>query len=410
MKLPGSALAYTMVLTMVIGALLGSLLAINQHYRKLFHSQYAEDRARDNLRSGMNMILSMSPVTKQSFAMSLFESPLDSFYARTEPWGLFRLVLGKGVFANTIETRACLAGQTLPATTAALFLSGEKQPLTLAGDTHITGDVVSKRSDFIAGKVEGFRYSGNRLVEGRILPFASYPSPIKNECPLNPVFPTLPRPAAGMAVVANLRAVQTWEGDNLEIAESKSVYIDSIYLSGKCKIISGNELIISRRASLNHCLLFARKIIIEDGFSGRIQAFATDSLIVGKNVHLEYPSVIGIKKSTTQPVFLRLDAGSVLEGELIFDGGKLTQPPFSRDHILICQGAIIYGCVKTSHNLDLRGKVNGIVATGNFLLNTPGTVYENYLFGAEINPAELSPEFAGIITDSTRWLQIIEWL
>lgn len=413
MKFSGSTLAYTMTITLVIASMLGGILAVNEHYRQILHGRYAEERARENLRSGMAWLMSLSPAGEQLFATNLFESKRDSFYAKTEDWGLLRLVHGVGVMAKQKVSRSCLVGQPLPASTSALMLTENRQPLTVSGNTRIMGDAILGRSDVHAGRVGERRYSGDQMVYGKVFQPGEndvHVFPLTLPHSLKTILHNLPSPIPGVMVLSDIEAEQPWQGNGMVIDQKQSLILENMTLSGKCLIISANEILISQTTSLNHCLLVGRKVVIQDGFSGRIQVFATDTIEVGANVHLQYPSVLGLVKSRVVPALMQMGAGTVLEGEIIFDQGTTTVARNPDDYILINRGATIFGLVKVQHNLDLQGKVNGSVIAGNFLLRTPATVYFNYLLDAVIDPAELSPEFSGAITDPAGRLKIIEWL
>ncbi|MDX2247950.1 MAG: hypothetical protein SF052_14285 [Bacteroidia bacterium] len=412
MKFSGSTMAYTMTLTLLIATLLGSILTVNKHYRRVLNARYTQERARENLVSGMAFLLSRRPAGSESHAIGLFEFSPDSFYAETEDWGLLRLVHGKGVYAQSQEFRSCMVGQPLAVSTAALVLTGSNMPLTVAGNTRIMGDAVLPRRDVYAGKVDGRNYTGERTVYGKItsldeIPFIyskNIPEQVKN------ILLNLPDPLEGIMDLMNIEATQPWQGEGLEIRQSQSLRLENVNLSGKCRIISGDQVFISSAARLNNCLIFARKIVIGAGFSGRLQAYATDTLEVGENVRLTYPSLLGVAKTHATPAYLSLGKGTVLEGEVIFDPGYIPVARNPKDYVLIGPEATVYGEVRAAHNLDLRGKVNGRVIAGNLLLRTAGTLYINYLLDATLNLGELSPEFAGAISEPPEVLKIIEWL
>jgi hypothetical protein len=152
-------------------------------------------------------------------------------------------------------------------------------------------------------------------------------------------------------------------------------------------------------------------IIIASGFKGKIQLFATDSIIIQKNVTLEYPSSLvaaGIEKSYSR---IQIAEGSKIDGTVvayadIAANGNVT--------VKLDKESEIYGTVYCAGKFEHLGKVFGSVYCDYFFLQTNQGYYENHILDAWIDPIALEPKFStGTIfnADSLKLINnIISWL
>ena len=101
-------------------------------------------------------------------------------------------------------------------------------------------------------------------------------------------------------------------------------------------------------------LIFAPYIEIEDGFEGNVQAFARDSLVVGRNCQLQYPSVLGLMKMQSgffQP-FIHVGEKSLVQGVLFS-----YQEVIDREQTVIRleKGTFIEGMVYADGYAEIKG-------------------------------------------------------
>lgn len=73
------------------------------------------------------------------------------------------------------------------------------------------------------------------------------------------------------------------------------IYTDSLVVTGKIEgnvILSGRYIKISRKADINDAIIISKKVVIESGFAGSLQVFATERISIDSSVSLKYPSTI----------------------------------------------------------------------------------------------------------------------
>lgn len=415
MRFSGSTMAYAMTTTLVISAMLTGIIFLNQSQRSVLNRRVFTERARDNLQSGMKLLLEQKDIHRREYQFQLFGSIQDSFRTRTEPWGLYWLMHSEGISRHHRVFRSSLTGCVPREPQLALDLGDSGVPLSLAGDSRLLGDVRLPSEGIVRGKVGSRRYSGQDLFRGRRLRQEGFPGRVMlSETVIRPLrnilrnLPQLP-PGKNMMLLDGETMFQPWEGEIRHIRDQKTILLGDVRIKGKYMITSGDEIIVSGKAKLDHTVLIARKIIIGENFSGRIQAFATDTLEIRPGAHLRYPSVAGIVKVNDKPCYLHFDRQTILEGSVICISVEDNRI-HDGDYALIESGSLVYGEVIIEQNLDLRGRVYGQVHTRNFELRAPSVRYRNYLLDAVIDPGELSPEFSGVIKDRNDLWKVIEWL
>ena len=210
-------------------------------------------------------------------------------------------------------------------------------------------------------------------------------------------------------ILSGARQEISWQEKAFKYQSPGDLELNGGVFAGKCIIMAAGEITVKANSSLTHTLLFARKIRFEKGFSGTIQAFATEQIELEEGVELDYPSIILIAK-TDLPAQLIIGKNATIEGAVIMDHNLFSAKKEMNDYCLIGHGAVVWGLLYATHNLDIKGQLMGSVVTDGFLLKTPGRSYRNHLLDAEINFGELSAGFAAPLIFGKKKPQLIEWL
>ncbi|UMY66254.1 MULTISPECIES: polymer-forming cytoskeletal protein [unclassified Flavobacterium] len=159
--------------------------------------------------------------------------------------------------------------------------------------------------------------------------------------------------------------------------------LDGMALSGNFLVTASDTLVVPRSSTLDNVILRAPVILIEEGFRGRLQAFATKSLLVGKDVVLRYPSVLCLKAPGAGLSELALGEKSRVAGLLVLFGNDVGNIPQHKLHI--DPEAVVTGDVYCSGKVSIRGKVNGSVYANRMYYEDGGTASENALVGTWID-------------------------
>ena len=149
-----------------------------------------------------------------------------------------------------------------------------------------------------------------------------------------------------------------------------------------------------------------REIVIARDFKGTLQAFATDTLVVGNHAALGFPSVVALVGSAN--AYLEIQAGVSIEGALLSFNLKKEPAGF----VKIEEGVVVSGQLYVDGALQLMGDVRGSVMCRKLVYELPSGIVENHLIDVAIdNELMLKTDFLGIpIGEQNGGAGVLKWL
>jgi hypothetical protein len=155
----------------------------------------------------------------------------------------------------------------------------------------------------------------------------------------------------------------------------------------------------------------APMIIVESGFKGKTQLFAADTVLIQKNVTLQYPSSVVSAGIETSYSHILIAEESRVEGTVL----AFAEIEANRNvSVKLGAGSEIYGMVYCAGKMEHLGKIFGSLYCDFFFLQTRQGYYENHMLDAWVDPTVLEPHFsAGALfkTDSLKQINnVISWL
>jgi hypothetical protein len=166
---------------------------------------------------------------------------------------------------------------------------------------------------------------------------------------------------------------------------------------------------------LDNVLIFAKAIIVQEGFRGTCQLFASDSIAVGRNCHFSYPSCLGIIRSKTTKFSaqarISVGEGTTITGT-IFTWEKT--PNQLKPLIQLNKRDTINGQVYSQDAVAFKDGciIHGSVFSTRFLYQNSFTLYENYLINLQLNSNKLSPYYlsSSMLPVASKKEGILQWL
>lgn len=411
-----SALHLALVIALVVTILLGSLIYLHYFYR----SQTQKLNRWDTLQQGVEAasILSLSNDFPYTASDSLFTSVIsteDSIKISKQYWGFFDCVtISSWRHIDTLR-RAFLAGRQVSDSTV-LYIVDEDRPLSISGKTILQGTAFFPKSGIRPAFVDGEYYDGiAEMVRGHIkestrsLPAAETDRIEKIHALYNEAkeadYPILP-------YEATLRQSFFQPTQIYHVSLPMSIMQDSII--GNIVIIADSAITISSRTHWQDAILIAPYIKFEDKVLAAGQFFAFDSLRVGKDVEVRYPSVLALLRADTAKTSGQWSMGenSRLEGlALAYRASVADQKDvleLSKNTVI--EGDVIsYGMLKYTDPLTIHGTLH----TYRFITQRPSSLYENYLINLRIerekrHPHYVSPYFWSAEKKAKQ--AIVQWL
>lgn len=400
--LRGGSLFYALAITVIMGLVSSSLLLAAYYTRLHLQRDEIREEVIRNSSSGLELIMDEQFITgyNASADIDLFGNGTDSVLLETKPWGAFEIAIASAHNKSFRRTRIAAIGWKCEANDkTALTIADLDRPLSITGNTKLTGDCYLPKSGIQRAYIEGQNYSGDKMVYGNIKAADRF-IPNYNDTLVKRIknlFEFQPANDDSIIHMEQFAASDSIENSflnkTLYIFSAGPIKIDDQKITGQVCIISLSAIRIGKNSSVHNALLVAPYIEIENETEGDFQAFARDSFHVGEKVHLHYPTVLGIIATVRSP-----DLAAMLIGEKTHIMGQLFACSIQNDfrkHVLIITGkeSIVYGEIYSTDLLDHKGKVYGEVICTKFQLKTPSAEYENHLMNAVIDRTKRSPEY-----------------
>ena len=417
-KIQAGALQFVVFVSVVVAVLLSGFILLTYTHR-VFRQQAGGTvkmvRVTDDAYS---YIAKRTIPLRSPFTIPLQDKTLE-VTAERDLWGIFEKIVVTSRW-NTHELRrvALVGGWDSKEKMTALYVKDNARPLILTGNTRIQGNVLLPRQGVRPGNIAGTSYYGSQMIYGNV--GVSTPSLPK---PSNEVFAQTAALLHG--VNDNTTSYTLWDPgmklsnsfleETVVIADTAPISIENASLSGNIMIVSKAGITVGAGAKLQDVILVAPGIALSDGVQGRLQAFATREIQVGKNCLLEYPSSLVVLEKPIPPSIegslpkssITVNTGSEVRGVVLFNAAK--RPQNYEPQVVISAGSTVAGEVYCNQNMELLGEVWGSVYINNFITKQSGSIYQNHLYHGKILNASLTEQYGGLLFEG-RERRVIQWL
>lgn len=303
----------------------------------------------------------------------------------------------------------------------ALVLSRPNLRASVAGETKIIGNVFATSTHFIKGSIYGINKSSGYFLNGEIITDSNireklFLDSLLNEMKkrnnlqdfsiidgsfyLNNAFDEfVPRKYVingDLIISCETPLVKNVSGELVFVVKGKTILSGVFGSNNNLEIYSDSTVTFLQNSSFSNTVVFANKSIeIMDNCSfSNVQFFTEQNMEISKSL-FEYPSIVGISVYTSDPKNLKnkLKIESTIMNGTVFLASDVTGMGNNKSKIEIDENSKIHGLVYCENNLDLKGKVNGIVYTYNFYFYKEPTEYYNWLVNVEIDRTKLDKWF-----------------
>lgn len=414
-KVGASALQSVLTVSLIILLILSALMAASLHVSRIYHQKKRSEKLARNAMSAMNLLLAGTVDFQDSVTIDLYGNQRDSVILKKDTWGLYDVYQAIAFTVNDSVRKQALGGVAiLPEEDYALYLADQHLPLSVSGETTIKGSVFIPEAGVRKSYIEGREFASKEVVSGDTKS-SDTELPALNKEMLERLSLNFELDSA-----SDFISIETMDDDFYNSFENETQVFfsnDSLNIENS---ISGNILIqcksavkISSHAQLENVQIYAKSILVEEGFQGSIQAFARDSIRLEEDVTLEYPAVLGLIPEENEqdeqefnPV-ITVGKGSEVSG-LVFTVWPEKEGVFP---LIQLDSAFVYGQVFSAGMLQLKGKVEGTTITQGFILHTSSTLYENFVLDGVMDRDALSPYYLGSSLLNTNPVKkIMKWL
>ena len=158
-------------------------------------------------------------------------------------------------------------------------------------------------------------------------------------------------------------------------------------------MLLGEKVSIDSACSLRDVLVVGRTIRVGDGFRGRVQLFASDTILIGQRVTLGCPSGMFVARENPDR-YIEIGPDSRVEGYAIVDGDG--EPAIKRANYRQYRTAVLRGLLWADGAAQVQGIVSGSLVANSLVYYSSEGYYEDMLYDMTLleNPAAAYPLWA----------------
>ncbi len=380
-KIQSSALSYAISFMLLVGLISAALLFISGANKRIETIYLVKDHVLLNNLTALKWGLDHGDEQTE-----LVHSSGDTSHIVSTKWGVYQLVHVKTQHPVASVEKTGVGGvKPVNAKVPALVIPNKMDQINLCGNTLLEGDIYVTEKGLKRGHITRKSFTRDKLYVGSLnksekrLPVLSFASGFGT-------YPSFRERGEAIAVLP--------EDSSFSFYNTTAVFssLDAVELgnrlSGNIVIHSFDQIRVHAQSELENVILVAPRIVIEKGFVGTLQAFASEEIFCEENVALNYPSALVMYREgrTDSKGRIFLDEGTqILGGILLYD----TAPYFRNPLNLELNNAMVGGIIYNTGESEIRGQVYGSLFTDKLLLHAGGGTYENYLLDATITSVQV---------------------
>ena len=412
--LKAGSLTYTIFVSIIAAVLCSLMIVLAFMNRSYFIQMDGYDKTMDNAQSGIVIGMSLSLQDDYEEWHELYEAEEDSVKIKKRKWGAYEIVFSHAQIGKASYQKTAISGYySKKSGETALWLADKNRPLQLSGEALLKGNCEIPKKGLGRAYIEGENYSRKELLYGKSSVSANSLLPLENDLKSywNAYFKKELKSQDSVVDISNMESglKHSFARKTIVFNSNKAVQVQNVELAGNIILFSEVEIIVGGSAQLNEVILIAPKITVNDNLKGKLHIIARDTLILSEGVQLGYPSSITMINDKGEVPYLKLDYKVKFRG--VISSFEQSIRRTNKLAVEVGKEAEVDGMIYSQGNVELNGKVNGLVMCNNFLLTTSSGIYENHILDGKIDRTKLASNFAGIpIKGWNNKSEIIQWL
>ena len=397
MRLKGGALYYAIFIMIVlssIGFMLINFFELKFREDTLFYKSAELD---DHLNSALHLVACQPDLVPvgASTSLDIFDDNSAIVSASCERWGLFRKLSFMSSW-RTLKKEMVFIMAEKEKERPALWMPDKKKYVSLVGKSSVSGDCYMSELGLRKGNAEGRYFEGPFLHHGRLLKSGEV-LPLLNEEFLRYIHNYFNGESTDRDSVASLQTIKQGEplfqsfGQKTIVFRSNSkVILDNGMFNDNIIIQSSDTIEVWPGTVLNSIQLYARVIVFKEGFTGSLQAFANERLVVETGCQFKYPSMLSVL-NFNGPSAMQFGAGSKLNGGIVVYTNSTKEGDAS---LSVAENCKLNGKVVVFGDVTLKSSITGSLYCDRFVHVTPRAFYENFMIDVDIDETKLPDEYA----------------
>ncbi len=409
-KLKASAIYYALFLSIIFALILGGLILFAGFNKNFAARMEVQQLLINNAHSGLAYAQTNFKELKNNVPLQLrlFNTGIDSVVLRKQQWGAFTVIKSTANHRKTQHTKIAFYGAVQKASYPNLYMADNGRPLSLCGETRIEGNAYLPKAGVKRAYISGKNYQGSQLIYGNKKQ-AERSLPILESDFLTTVLsfqgPILPWNSDADSVVAS------FADQPRHYVSDGSLSLQNIVINGQIIIEAKDSIFIGNTAKIDQAIIKANCIYIQSGFSGQVQVFAGQRVVLEEGVQLTYPSVVGVVEEKT-PIGRSSEIEIASNAQVLGTVFLISkQPDFRKLPTLkIATDAEVDGLVYCQGKTELKGIIKGSLYTNKFYLKTASSAYENHILDGQLLDQLPEGFVVASLLDQTEELKQLAWL
>ena len=410
-KLEGAALQLVIIIALVITIISGALLLLS-YYKNMRYLRFSkQERLQRALNSAITLSLSKDFEGQDSvFTGGVFSS--DTIFIKQENWGIYQAIALKVSHGSDSLSKSYLIGRRPEKPEEVLYIADEDRPLSISGNSKITGEAYLPKAGIRSAYVEGKYYEKDKpLIYGKQLNSDRSVPPIALDR-YKKLFQDLESFKNQMG-----KQLPDHNTSNSFFADAMVVHDDVLHISnsysGKIIFMADSLVEVASAASLDNAIIYAPVVRFLSKNQSNVQVFARDSVILGTGCQLNYPSAICLyreKADKKQFSEIKIGNSSTFEGVILARGGDENYLKYILEVGKACH---LKGMadIDGTFNYEIPAAFETTVHAKRIVCKLNGLLYENYIIDLKLNIQERPVSFLGSsITDQNGKKKILKWL
>ncbi|MBI2281700.1 MAG: hypothetical protein HYU68_13575 [Bacteroidetes bacterium] len=399
------ALLYAMFLVIVSSIISSSFILINYHNNTFVLGALKQEQLFRDVNSGINYGLSFNEEIpyNQKVEVNLFDDEQHHVTLYKKNWGAFYLLTSTAEWRDKTVSKTAFVGANIDdEKKIAVYLADQNKPLSLTGNTKISGNCYLPKAGVKRAYIEGHGFLGQKLIDGETrysevnLPSINKKLFEDNYANFSLENSTLDSIVDFALLLDNDTIINSFLNKTLVLYSPNSIVLENKYVVGNIKILSNKNITVKSSSKIDNIILYSKGIILEENTVANVQLYATDSISIEDNCKLSYPSVISVLGKGESKVQRKIVIGKQvkIKGVVFLVDENTIQTNLSK--VAIGEKSEIMGYIYSSELLELNGDVIGGVYCKNFMLKTPSSIYHNHLMDVKIDRENLPKDFVGV--------------
>ncbi len=318
----------------------------------------------------------MQRLDKNNSILLFDDQPQSAVTIHKSNWGLYELVTAE-THDKKLKKRCLMGYRADTGISPALYVSDNGQAFTLAGNSNLKGLAYLPENDLLYSQVESDFYSGEYLENSFIKQSSE----------------DLPEHIEYAQAMQNLKGIHPQVTPLNKVSLKNSFAENTLYLQsntvpggtikGNIVIHSDQKIEIHNDTYIEDAILVAPKVIIHDGFRGNLQVISSDTVLLGEEVVLNYPSGIFIPEAG-QDSYIEIGPKSRVNGYVIFCRQEEDKEEKLSPHYYQNDSTRVRGLVWIEGISQIHGGITGSLYGQDINYYTSEGYYRNILYNAKV--------------------------